>query len=30
MTLPIDPLLNAKEVARILGIHPNTLCAAGQ
>ena len=25
MALPIDPLLNAKEVARILGIHPNTL-----
>lgn len=25
MALPIDPLLNTKEVARILGIHPNTL-----
>jgi len=25
MSLPIDPLLNTKEVARILGVHPNTL-----
>ena len=25
MTLPIDPLLNTKEVARILGVHTNTL-----
>lgn len=25
MALPIDPLLNTKEVARILGVHPNTL-----
>ena len=25
MALPIDPLLNTKEVARILGLHPNTL-----
>ena len=25
MALPIAPLLNTKEVARILGIHPNTL-----
>jgi len=25
MPLPVDPLLNTKEVARILGLHPNTL-----
>jgi len=25
MALPVEPLLNTKEVARILGIHPNTL-----
>lgn len=25
MALPIDLLLNTKEVASILGIHPNTL-----
>lgn len=25
MALPIDPLLKTKEVARILGVHPNTL-----